>query len=102
MRISQLHGPLKSNVQYTCDVPTGRYLYTCIGIQTPQTPPLTEVDLDDMTTFLIGLDNKEFRINANDILEFHNLGYTSNITITPLQDVDEYTIIDIAYTAITE
>lgn len=100
MRITQLVGPFTANTTYTCPVPSGRYRFIQIGLQVPQAPPMSEVDLSRMNKFILSIDGREFKINANDILEFVDLGQNSNITITPLQDMDEYTIIDVAYTAV--
>lgn len=102
MRITQLKGPFKANTTYTCPMPAGRYQYIQIGIQAPQVPPISEVNLEDMTSLILSLNNKEFKVNAADILEFTDIAVTTNPTITPQQDMDRYTIIDIAYTAIEE
>lgn len=99
--MAQLTGPLKKNTTYACPVPAGRYAYIHFGIETPQVPPMSEVDLEDMTSFILTLDGKEFKINASDILEFADLSVTS-LTITPQQDVDRYTIIQVAYAAIKD
>lgn len=102
MRITQLFGPFEKNVTYTCPMPAGRYRYIHIGLQVPQTIPMTEVQLNEMNKFILSLDGKDFKINANDILEFVDLSETTNIKITPLQDMDRYTIIDLAYAAIED
>lgn len=83
-------------------MPAGRYQYIQIGIQAPQVPPISEVNLENMTSIILSLNNKEFKVNAADILEFTDIAVTTNPTITPQQDMDRYTIIDIAYTAIEE
>lgn len=98
MQLAQLVGPLSKNVTYTCPVPAGRYSNVHIGIETPQVPPLSEVQTEEMVSFVLGLNTKKFRINASDILEFVDLNAT-NITITPLQDIDRYTIIQVGYAA---
>ena len=100
MRIAQLVGPLNKNQTYVCPVPAGKYNYIHIGIETPQVSPMSEVTLDDMVSFILSLDSEKFRINANDILEFADINMTNNINIMPLQDMDAYTIIQIAYTAV--
>lgn len=99
MRITQLTGPFTKNTTYSCPIPAGRFNYIHVGIEAPQVPPMSEVTLDKMISVIINLDNKEFKINSNDILEFTDISTTS-ITITPQQDMDKYTIIQVAYAAI--
>lgn len=83
--------------------------YVRVGIQSPQAPLLSEMDRTwgelgiraDMCIVSIDDDDwnykssKTFAINANEILEFHNLSNVAYFKVTPRVDMDAYTIIEI-------
>lgn len=116
MWVAQRIGPFKFNpeepksIDFTADFGEisdynqiyGRK-YVRIGIQAPQSPYVTEVDNPgnsksfkaNMNRFKINTDSGDYAINENEILEFGNLANAKYFKVTPLQDMDAYTIIEI-------
>lgn len=78
--------------------------YVRVGVQAPQSPYITEVDNPtENSAFKSNMNQFEFDINVgnpmvineNEILEFGDLSAAEYIKVTPLQDMDVYTIIEI-------
>lgn len=108
MKVVQAMGPFTEGQVITFDVPQSGAKYIKFGIQVPQAPWLlapinSENSLDylaHMVRFNIGSDSStssSFVINGNGILEFEDFEQASVFYIQPLQDMDAYTIIDIAF-----
>ena len=105
MQIVQAVGPFKAGERIEFDYPDPKYTfrYIKVGVQAPQVPPITEVDnISQMIRFSIGTSsvntrNNLFYINANDILEFEDFYSVREFNIRPLQDMDAYTIVEVAF-----
>ena len=108
MKVVQAMGPFTKDEIITFDVPQSGIKYIKFGIQVPQAPWLlapinSENSLDylaHMIRFNIGTDastSSSFAINGNGILEFEDFNQASVFYIQPLQNMDAYTIIDIAF-----
>ena len=112
MWVSQRVGPFKAGQKIrfpdftdsTDYVQTYNKKYVRIGIQAPQSPYITEVDnptenrafKDNMNRFELDINiGNSMVINENEILEFGDLSAAEYIKVTPLQDMDAYTIIEI-------
>lgn len=102
MQIIQACGPFTAGNQILFNIPEGvgyQTRYIKLGVQAPQVPPLSE-SLDfptDLVQFDLKIENNHFIINANDILEFEDFNEANIFYVTPLQNMDAYTIIDIAF-----
>lgn len=108
MKVIQAVGPFYKNEPISFNVPQSGAKYIKFGIQAPQAPWLSAVPhstsqeefVSHMVRFEIGddnLSNHSFIINGNGILEFEDFYASSVVYIEPLQDMDAYTIIDIAF-----
>ena len=100
MWVLQAAGPFRANQRINFNTPQRSDIkYIKLGVQVPQVPPLSEVQNfpNDMIKFYLVYNNNRFIINANDILEFDDFNNSNVFTIIPLQNLDAYTIIDIAF-----
>lgn len=102
MQVIQACGPFPANTEISFNIPEGtRYQtrYIKLGVQAPQVPPLSESSSfsDDLIKFNLKSENNTFIINANDILEFEDFYDITAFKVMPLQNMDAYTIIDIAF-----
>lgn len=90
METTQLVGPFEKNRRYKVDI--GNALFVQVGIEKGVGIPIVYDSLDPD----ISVNGMSVRISDNCTLEWDNFTDTSLIFI-PLKDLDEYTIIDIAY-----
>lgn len=107
MKVVQAMGPffVEEEKPISFNVPESGVKYIKIGIQAPHASPLEafllgqQEDPPNFKNYMIKfkIDNKEFIINGNGILEFEDLDNSRVFEIQPLQDMDAYTIIDIAF-----
>lgn len=103
MKVIQAMGPFfATNKPISFNVPKSGAKYIKIGIQVPQAPHLLAMPYSDPPNFASNMirftiDGSNYIINGNGILEFEDLSNTKVFEITPLQDMDAYTIIDIAF-----
>lgn len=100
MWVLQASGPFQANQRINFNPPQRSGIkYIKLGVQAPQVPPLSESKIfpNDMIKFYLVYNNNRFIINANDILEFEDFNNSTVFTVIPLQDMDAYTIIDIAF-----
>lgn len=103
MKVIQAMGPFYTkDGSISFNVPKSGAKYIKIGIQVPQAPHLLAIprsSTPNFTAYIVRfmIDGKSFVINGNGILEFEDLSNTQVFSIQPLQDMDAYTIIDIAF-----
>lgn len=102
MKVIQAMGPFVQDQIVSFNIPKSGARYIKLGIQVPQAPLLSEVpwsSTPNFTAYMVRfmIDGKSFVINGNGILEFEDLSNTQVFSIQPLQDMDAYTIIDIAF-----
>ena len=108
MQIVQATGPFTAGTPINFNYPAvaSVFRYVKVGVQTPQAPPITEIEnFNEMYRFGIGTDNSmttNFYINANDVLEFDDFYTINQFKIIPLQDMDAYTIVEIGFSDIQE
>lgn len=112
MKVIQAVGPFYPNIPVPFNVPNSGVRYIKFGIQVPQAPwllaPLNSENSLDYSAHMVGFEingdasgdssgTSTFLINGNGILEFEDFYRSSVFYIKPLQYMDAYTIIDIAF-----
>lgn len=104
MKVVQAVGPFDPNEDdpISFEIPQSGVKYIKFGIQAPQAPWLLAVPCvnpPDFTAYMVRftIDDYTFVVNGNGILEFEDFYRPSVFTIKPLQPMDAYTIIDIAF-----
>ena len=101
MRTIQYYGPFSAGSTRTIELNTAHRILQ-IGIEHPHSIPISIYENNGhriKTSFLI--DDKEYAIMDNDILEFDGL-FQRKMTIKFLEDVDEYTIISLCFKDVDE
>lgn len=89
MKSMQLRGPFTKGRKFSVVPEEGSIVH--IGIECGRVLPLAISDEP-----VINIEGVDFRINETCMLEWGDFSDDS-ITITPLIDLDEYTLIDVAY-----
>lgn len=90
METTQLVGPFEKNRRYRVDVDNA--LFVQVGIEKGVNTSMIYDSLDPD----ISVNGTELRISDNCVLEWDSFADASLIFV-PLKNLDEYTIIDIAY-----
>lgn len=101
MQVIQACGPFTKGQEISFNVPSGtgyQTRYIKLGVQVPQVPPLSESPSfpEGLIKFDLITPNNSFIINANDVLEFEDFNQEQIFKIKPLQNMDAYTMIEIA------
>ena len=93
----QLRGPFIQGQTQTISLNTV-YKILKIGIEYPYSIPIQRYQLaeDSNLAIHIAIDGEKYMICDNNILEIDNL-YQSSITLTFLQNLDEYAIVDLTF-----
>lgn len=101
MKTLQYIGPYQKNETITIDLPL-TYRILQIGVEHLHSTPIAAYENGDkVLSSMFKIDDEEYVIVDNDILEFQGL-YQYKMILTFLQNVDEYTIIDLVFKDIDE
>lgn len=98
MRVLQAVGPFIANQRINFNIPQSSDIkYIKLGVQAPQSPFILAPRIFPNDNIRFKIQNFNFIINSNDILEFEDFNNSNIFTIIPLQNMDAYTIIDVAF-----
>ena len=101
MKTFQYIGPYKKDQTISVELPDTHKILQ-IGVEHLHSTPIAAYENGDSPlTPLFKIDNHEYVIVDNDILEFQGL-FQSTMLLTFLKNVDEYTIIDLVFKDIDE
>lgn len=101
MKTLQYVGPFKAGETLSVSLDSV-YRILQIGIEHPNSIPIGEYQNNSTNIkTIIDIDGQQYYINDCDILEYNGL-YQQNMTITFLEDLDAYTVIDLIFKDVDE